>query len=100
MKVNKKPEKSNINDYTIVTQADVDKVRVLEFAGRPQVFFTLIINGVRINDCRVVESEKGDFIGMPSRKGKDGKYYNYAYAKLSPEDSKAILEKVEMEVNS
>lgn len=100
MIVNKKTKKSNINDYITVTQADVDKVRVLEFEEHSQVFFTLIINGVHINDCRVVESGKGDFIGMPSRKGKDGKYYNYAYAKLSPEDSKAILEKVEMEVNS
>lgn len=100
MKVNKKPEKSNTNDFITVTQADVEKVRVHEFAERSQVFFTLIINGVRINDCRVVEGEKGDFIGMPSRKGNDGKYYNYVYAKLSPEDTKAILNEVEKEVNS
>lgn len=98
MKVNKKPE--NTNNYIKVTQADVDHVRVVEFENRVQVFFTLTLNGVHINDCRVVEGEKGDFIGMPSRKANDGKYYNRVYAKLSPEDEKAILEKVEKEVNS
>lgn len=98
MKVNKKPE--NTNNYITVTQADVDHVRAVEINGRIQVFFTLILNGVHINDCRVVEGEKGDFIGMPARKGNDGKYYNRVYAKISPEDEKAILDKVEMEVNS
>ena len=97
MKVNKKPE--NSNNYIKVTQADVDHVRVVEFDGKTRVFFSLTLNGVSINDCRVVEGKDGDFISFPSRKGNDGKYYKYVYASISPEDSKAILAKVEKEVN-
>lgn len=98
MKVNKKPE--NTNNYIKVTQADVDHVRAVEFDGKVQVFFSLTLNGVSINNCRVVEGKAGDFIGFPSRKGNDGKYYKHVYANISPEDSKAILDKVETEVNS
>ena len=98
MKVNKKPE--NTNNYIKVTQADVDRVRAVEINGRTQVFFSLTLNGVSINNCRVVEGKDGDFIGFPSRKGNDGKYYNHVYANISPDDSKAILAKVEKEVNS
>lgn len=98
MKVNKKPE--NTKNYLKVTQADVDHVRVVEIENRVQVFFTLTLNGVSINNCRVVEGKDGDFIGFPARKGNDGKYYKHVYANISPEDSKAILDKVETEVNS
>ena len=98
MKVNKKPE--NTNNYIKVTQADVDHVRVVEINERTQVFFSLTLNGVSINNCRVVGGKDGDFIGFPSRKGNDGKYYKHVYANISPEDSKAILAKVEKEVNS
>ena len=98
MKVNKKPE--NTNNYIKLTQADVDHVRVVEINERTQVFFSLTLNGVSINNCRVVEGKDGDFISFPSRKGNDGKYYKHVYANISPEDSKAILAKVEKEVNS
>lgn len=98
MKVNKKPE--NTNNYIKVTQADVDRVRAVEIKSGVQVFFTLTLNGVSINNCRVVEGKDGDFIAFPARKGNDGKYYKHVYAAISPEDSKAILNKVEKEVNS
>lgn len=100
MKVNKNATKKTENNYIKVTQADVVHVRAVEFNGRVQVFFTLILNGVSINDCRVVEGKDGDFIGFPARKGNDGKYYNHAYANISPEDSESILDRVEKEVNS
>lgn len=100
MKVNKNATKKTENNYITVTQADVTHVRAVEIEDRVQVFFTLTLNGVSINNCRVVEGKDGDFIGFPSRKGNDGKYYKHVYAKISPEDSKAILDKVEKEVNS
>lgn len=100
MKVNKNATKKTENNYIKVTQADVDHVRAVEIEGRVQVFFTLTLNGVSINNCRVVEGKDGDFIGFPRRKGNDGKYYNHVYANISSEDSKAILDKVEKEVNS
>lgn len=59
------------------------------------VFFDVVINGVTIYGCKVVEGSKGDFISFPSHKGKDGKYYNHAYIKLSDEASAAIIAQVE-----
>lgn len=59
------------------------------------VFFDMEVNGVTIYGCRVVEGSKGDFISFPSHKGKDGKYYNYAYVKLSDDDTAGIVKQVE-----
>jgi DNA-binding cell septation regulator SpoVG len=59
------------------------------------VFFDLELNGVSIYGLKVVEGSKGDFISWPSHKGKDGKYYNYAWCKLSDEQQKDIIHQVE-----
>ena len=59
------------------------------------VFFDMEVNGVTIYGCKVVEGSKGDFISFPSHKGKDGKYYNHAWIKLSDEDTKEIISQVE-----
>ena len=59
------------------------------------VFFDVEINGVTIYGCKVVEGKNGDFISFPSHKGKDGKYYNHAYIKLTDEQSKDIISQVE-----
>lgn len=59
------------------------------------VFFDVEINGVTIYGCKVVEGKNGDFISFPSHKGKDGKYYNHAYIKLTDEQSKDIITQVE-----
>lgn len=59
------------------------------------VFFDMVLNGVSIYGCRVVEGKNGDFIAFPSTKAKDGKYYNVCYADFSNEDSKMILDKVQ-----
>ena len=59
------------------------------------VFFDVEINGVTIYGCKVVEGKNGDFISFPSHKGKDGKYYNHAYIKLTDEQAKYIISQVE-----
>ena len=59
------------------------------------VFFDLEINGVTIYGCKVIEGKNGDFISFPSHKGKDGKYYNHAYIKLTDEQAKDIISQVE-----
>lgn len=59
------------------------------------VFFDMEVNGVTIYGCKVVEGSKGDFISFPSHKGKDGKYYNHAWVKLTDEQSKEIIAQVE-----
>lgn len=59
------------------------------------VYFDVVINGVTIYGCKVVEGKNGDFISFPSHKGKDDKYYNYVYIKLSDEQSAGIVKQVE-----
>lgn len=82
----KKKENNEINVIANVTRANqVNDI----------VFFDVDINGVMIYGCKVIEGSKGDFISFPSHKGKDGKYYNYAYIKLSDDQTKEIIEQVE-----
>ena len=64
------------------------------------VYFDLELNGVTIYGCRVVEGQQGDFIGFPSQKGKDGRYYNICYAPLAPENVQGILDVVEKMINA
>ena len=59
------------------------------------VFFDVDINGVIIYGCKVVEGKNGDFVAFPSHQGKDGKYYNHAYIKLSDDQAKDIISQVE-----
>lgn len=63
------------------------------------VTFDLEVNGMKIYGCRVSEGKNGDFISFPSRKGSDGKYYNYVYIPFQEEDQKTILEAVEVAIN-
>jgi hypothetical protein len=51
------------------------------------------INGIRIYGCKVMarKSDGEAFLAWPSAKGKDGKYYNVAYAKLDPEAQEMII---------
>lgn len=59
------------------------------------IVFDMIVNDVTIYNCRLVEGSKGTFVSFPSRKGKDNKYYAYAYAKLSKEDVDDIVDQIE-----
>lgn len=59
------------------------------------VFFDVVINGVTIYGCKVVEGKNGDFISFPSHKGKDDKYYNHVYIKLTDEQTSDIIHQVE-----
>ena len=82
----KKKEASNVSIDAKVTRANqVDDT----------VFFDVVINGVTIYGCKVIEGKNGDFISFPSHKGKDGKYYNHAWVKLSDDDTAAIVNQVE-----
>lgn len=63
------------------------------------VFFDMVLNGVYIYGLSVVEGKNGDFISWPSRKGKDNKYYSYAFAKFSNAQQKDILDAVQTELD-
>lgn len=82
----KKKEASNVTIDAKVTRAN---------QVNDTVFFDVVINGVTIYGCRVVEGSKGDFVSFPSHKGKDGKFYNHAWVKLSDEDTAEIVKQVE-----
>lgn len=46
---------------------------------------------ITVYNCRVIEGEKANFISFPARKGKDGKYYSYAYVRLTQEEQDDII---------
>ena len=83
-------KKKEVNDVVAV-EAKVTRANQVN----DTVFFDVVINGVTIYGCKVVEGKNGDFISFPSHKGKDDKYYNYAYVKLSDEDTQNIIAQVE-----
>lgn len=58
------------------------------------VLFDLTIDDFTIYGCRVVEGKNGDFISLPSRKGKDGKYWGIVYKRFTDEETNAILDMV------
>lgn len=63
------------------------------------ILFDLELNGVCIYGCHIAESRDGnEFIGFPSRKGSDGKYYSVAWAPLSEDDTADILDSVRGEL--
>ena len=82
----KKKEASNVSIDAKVTRAN---------QVNDTVFFDMEVNGVTIYGCKVIEGKNGDFISFPSHKGKDGKYYNHAWVKLSDDDTAAIVKQVE-----
>lgn len=80
----------------VVESFEVSRVRQINSGA---VFFTLKLNGVDINNCRVVEGKNGDFIAMPQYKGSNGAYYNVCYFRFSADDEKTIIAEVERALN-
>lgn len=84
-------------DCLKIDSFSVNRVHQFDNGG---VCFDMTLNGINIYGCLVVETQKGDFIGLPQRKGTDGKYYSIVWAKFSEQDSKDILAEVEKKLNS
>ena len=64
--------------------------------GRYGLTFTLILNEVSINGCKVGETRDGkEFISLPKYKGTDGKYYNHVFFRFTDEDTEKILKALE-----
>lgn len=91
----KKSDAPQEKEFINLSSFEVKNVRVVEGKKGDIVFLTLILNGVTLYNCRVATGKNGDFISFPQYKGTDGNYYNSAYAALSEEDSKTILDKIQ-----
>ena len=91
-----KTKSSKIEELKI-DSFSVNRVHQFDNGG---VAFDMTVNGISIYGCRVVETKDGDFIGLPQRMGKDGKYYSIVWARFSDVDAKDILAEVEKQLNS
>jgi len=55
---------------------EVSRLHKLDGTGATKAFCDLsVLDSIVIKGLRVVEGEKGLFVGMPSEEGKDGKWY-------------------------
>ena len=89
----KKPEKKQ---ESVLTTIEVSRAYAFDNGG---VVFDADLNGISIYGLRVVEGSKGDFISFPARQGKDGKYYNHVWMKLTDADTKEIISQVEKKLS-
>ena len=82
-----------------VNEFNVSRARTVEGKNGTIVFFTLELNGVTINNCRVADGKNGDFISLPQYFGNYGKYYSHVFFRFSKDDEAAILAEVERLIN-
>lgn len=62
------------------TNIRVERLYRFNGDGRLKAFADVSLGGsFVIKGLRVVQGEKGLFVGMPTGQGKDGKWYNIAY---------------------
>ena len=96
----KKPTTTNKEvTYGIVDDFEVSRARCVDGKNGRVIFFTLTLNGVAINNCRVAEGKNGDFISLPQYKGNDSKYYSHVFFRFSEDDEAEILAEVEKQIN-
>lgn len=75
---------------------EITEVRVKRVSGENKLkaMASIVIDGAFVvRDIRVLESEKGLFVAMPSRKGASGEYYDIAYP-ITAEAREAIVNRV------
>lgn len=83
-------KKSGKSEYIL---NDVKNVKEWSDGG---ITLTLVVNGITIYGCRIIQTEKGDwFLSFPSRKGSDGKYYKHVWFEVDD----AMKELIEAAVN-
>lgn len=98
----KKPTTNNSNsntEYGVVDSFIVSRVRQVNGKNGAVIFFSLVLNGVYINNVRVAEGKNGDFISLPQYRGSDGKWYSTVFFRFTEEDEWEILAEVEKQLN-
>lgn len=82
-KDSKKTSKKEFKDIEVIS---LEVTRAREYDDI--FFFDMVLNGINIYGCRLIEGENGWFVSFPSKKPtkKGGKWYNHCWAKL-PDDA-------------
>jgi DNA-binding cell septation regulator SpoVG len=55
----------------------VTSMKHLDGTGPTKAFADVAIGGITVMGIRVIDAGKGPFLGMPSSKGKDGKWHDH-----------------------
>lgn len=71
-----------------------DQIRNIRYVSNTCLSFTLALGGLCLYNLKLVEGKDGDFIGVPSEKGSDGKYYPKYSLYLTKEDTEWLIEAV------
>lgn len=71
------------------------RMKKVENIKHVKAFFDVDINDIKIKGVKILESEKGLYVGFPREKGKDGRYYAVVFPSTEPltkEIEKVLLE--------
>lgn len=79
---------------------EVLKTTLKQFNDGEVVYCNLLMDGhIYLYDCRVVETEHGDFVSLPKRKGADGKYYSQGvFIKFTNSEQKTLIDLIQASV--
>lgn len=79
----KSSKKSSKKEVTAIEVTSLEVTRAREYEDI--FFFDMVLNGVSIYGCRLIEGEEGWFVSFPSKKSnkKGGKWFNHCWAKLT-----------------
>lgn len=72
---------SNVNNYS-------DDVCFFDLYVKTEIGLLVIYS------CKIIEGSKGPFIAFPASEGKNGKYYNHAWIKMSDDTISSIIDAV------
>lgn len=90
-------------EFNNTTKPEVQTLKITDFTVHRAratengiVMADLIINGITVYGMKVLANKKtGEaFLAFPQQKGKDGKYYNIVYAKLSDTDQEEMIRSI------
>jgi len=64
---------------TTQSSVEINRIHKLDGDSKLKAFVDISLGGLVVTGLRIVEGQKGLFLGMPRHQGKDGKWYNVVY---------------------
>jgi stage V sporulation protein G len=61
------------------SNAEINRIHKLDGDSKLKAFVDISLGGLVITGLRIVEGQKGLFLGMPRHQGKDGKWYDVVH---------------------